>query len=87
MMTSVLVPCHRCRGRTAAPSEGESSLQSLIKQLGGDWRTTRLLLCPECIVELVEIIERADHGGFEAKKKLHCELAKLLESLGIDDSE
>jgi hypothetical protein len=67
--------------------KGESSLQSLIKKKGGDWRTTRLILCPECMVELREMLDRADDGDSEARKRLDRELGKLLESLGIDASE
>jgi hypothetical protein len=39
------------------------------------------------LAELREIIDRVDSGDSGAKNELKRELAKLLASLGIDDSE
>jgi hypothetical protein len=80
-LTHQLVHCHRCKGRTS----GVSPLQSTTEDMGGDWRMSRLTLCPECLTELRDIIDRADHGNSEANGELERELAKLSVSLEIDE--
>jgi hypothetical protein len=87
LMTNALVPCDRCGGRTAALPEGNSPLQSLVEKTAGYWRTTRLILCQECLAELQAIIDRADNGESEAKRELERELAELSVSLDIDELE
>jgi hypothetical protein len=55
--------------------------------MGADWRMSRLTLCLECLAELRDIIDRADHGNSEAEGELERELAKLSVSLDNDEFE
>jgi hypothetical protein len=43
-----------------------------------------VVLCPECVDELPEILERSESGDIGAKMEFERERAKILESLRED---
>ena len=77
MTLNELIPCHRCKGRTAQPTELKSTPQAFVQGRGGECRSARLIFCPECLAELEQIAERAETGGPAAKEALRREQARI----------